>query len=406
MRQIGIYMLEGDFREQNVPFHKYCEEYLSHLSTALGANLVPVGEDEFRKQGIPIFFLSSGGIAGMFRDVHRCVKGPYILLTTAGWNSLPASMEILGYLHEQGEDGEILHGEPEKIAGRLKLLLELAEARRRIAGMRMGVIGETLSLASSRADGVKLTEHFGAQLVALDIEELIREYHAGGYPENEYTRQLKRQSNHPGEMEKALNVYGAVKRMIDTNRLDAVTVRCFDLLDTIGTTGCLALSILNAEGIPAACEGDPRSLLSMSVLHQLTGEPVFMANPSQLDAEKGEMVFAHCTLPINMPNSYTLTTHFESGLGVALAADFEPGPVTVFKCDETGRFYAQDAQLLESMHQPDLCRTQLRILLPEGVNQFLTAPIANHQMICKGHWASLLQAFFSGGKNTAVTRGT
>ena len=49
-----------------------------------------------------------------------------------------------------------------------------------------------------------------------------------------------------------------------------MTVRCFDLLGRIGTTGCLALAILNAEGIPAACEGDrenPGNYIETPVLY-------------------------------------------------------------------------------------------------------------------------------------------
>lgn len=395
MDKIGVYQLAGDINKSDPMLVACCQNYLGRLGRALDAELRPVEEDVFREQGLPVFFLASGGIAGTFRDVCRCVEGPYILLTTSGWNSLPASMEILAYLHEQGMQGEILHGEPEEVAPRLELLLRLAKARRALRRMRLGVIGETLSLAASRADGLQLRQRFGAQLEMLEVQALIDEYRRGGYPENAFTQELRQSGYDPAELEKALNVYGAVRRMVETHRLDAVTVRCFDLLGAIGTTGCLALAILNAEGIPAGCEGDTRSLLSMAVLHVLTGEPVFMANPSRLDRQRDEMVFAHCTLPMNMPRGYRLTTHFESGIGVALAADFDAGPVTVFKCDETGRFQVQDGELVESLHLPDLCRTQLRIRLPEGVEGFLTNPIANHQMICKGHWAELIRAFFA-----------
>ena len=50
--------------------------------------------------------------------------------------------------------------------------------------------------------------------------------------------------------------------------------------------------------------------------------------------------------------------------------------------------------MLESLHRPDLCRTQLRIRLPEGTEYFLKAPISNHQMICKGHWSKRIREFF------------
>ena len=50
-------------------------------------------------------------------------------------------------------------------------------------------------------------------------------------------------------MEKALDVYGAAKRLVLKYGLSAVTVRCFDLLTTVHTTGCLALAILNCPDV-------------------------------------------------------------------------------------------------------------------------------------------------------------
>ncbi|MCI9391532.1 MAG: hypothetical protein HFF65_03920, partial [Oscillospiraceae bacterium] len=170
MEKIGVYQLAGDINRTDPMLVACCQNYLGRLGRALDAELRPVEEDVFREQGLPVFFLASGGIAGTFRDVCRCVEGPYILLTTSGWNSLPASMEILAYLHEQGMQGEILHGEPEEVAPRLELLLRLAKARRALRRMRLGVIGETLSLAASRADGLQLQQRFGAQLEMLGVQ--------------------------------------------------------------------------------------------------------------------------------------------------------------------------------------------------------------------------------------------
>lgn len=119
---------------------------------------------------------------------------------------------------------------------------------------------------------------------------MVEEYKKGGYPENEYTKGLKNNGYKPEEVEKALQVYGALKRLIKKYNLQGVTVKCFDLLKLIYTTGCLALAILNAEGIPAACEGDQKSLISMIVLRTLTGQSGFMANPCCMDPDKKEII--------------------------------------------------------------------------------------------------------------------
>lgn len=395
MERLGVYQIMGPSNCNDARIPDYCKEYLKRLSEKAGMEIYAAGEEEFKRQSLHIFFIASGGTAEPFSRVYQCMEGPCYLLTVPAWNSLAASMEICAFLHEHGRTGEILHGTLEENAARLRELAAVAEAKERLKEVRMGAIGEAVTLVASRADQGVLRERFGCELVTLEVEELIEEYKKGGYDENPYVNAIKAKGYDSREIEKALNVYGAVKRMAEKNRLQAVTVRCFDLLGAIGTTGCLALAILNAEGIPAACEGDTRSLVAMTVLHALTQEPVFMANPSALDPKKKEMIFAHCTLPVSMPASYELTTHFESGIGVALAGDFQPGPVTIFKCDETmERYYVQNAELVESLHREDMCRTQLRIRLPEGTAYFLQDPISNHHMICKGHWAERVHAFF------------
>ena len=51
--------------------------------------------------------------------------------------------------------------------------------------------------------------------VLFGLEELVEEFHKGGYPENQYTEDLKKKSYNIEEIEKALNVYGALKRLIE-----------------------------------------------------------------------------------------------------------------------------------------------------------------------------------------------
>ncbi len=74
---------------------------------------------------------------------------------------------------------------------------------------------------------------------------------------------------------------------MDKYDLKGLTIRCFDLLSTVHNTGCIALSLLNDEGIISSCEGgDVPALISMLILNALSDEPVFMANPSSIDVEK------------------------------------------------------------------------------------------------------------------------
>lgn len=370
---------------------------MGNLSRALGEKVVCAEMDEVRAQPLPVYFIASGGAEPGFAASYQQTKEPYILLTTPAYNSLAAAMEIMGFLQEKGLKGEILHGTPEAIARRLNVLKRVAEAREKLSHMKLGCFGEPGGLIASDVDFDKLKALSGMECRMFDLEEVVEEFHKGGYPENAYTKELKTKGFDPQEVDKALQVYGALKRLIARYDLTGVTVKCFDLLGRIHTTGCLALALLNAEGIPAACEGDQKSLVSMAVLEALTGQAGFMANPSCMDPEKSEIIFAHCTLPINMPDSYHLVTHFESGIGVAVSGDLSEQPVTIFKCDDSmERYYAGRAELLETMHRPDLCRTQMRLKLQDGTGYFSGHPISNHHMIIKGDWKEVIDEFFRG----------
>lgn len=391
--KVKFLMGPADCNDENIPF--YSADFLEELSNELGTKIVCAEMDEVAAQTLPVYFIASGGAEPGFKANYEQTKAPYILLTTPAYNSLAAAMEIMGFLQEKGLKGEILHGSPKTIAKRLSVLKKVAEAKERLGHMKLGCFGEPGGLIASTADFDKLKAVSGIECVLYGLDELVAEYQKGGYPENKYTEDIKKKGYHPAEVEKALNVYGALKRLIEKYHLTGVTVKCFDLLGLIHTTGCLALAILNAEGIPAACEGDQKSLVSMAVMEALTGQAGFMANPSCMDPDAGEIIFAHCTLPIDMPDNYNLTTHFESGIGVAVTCDIAPQPMTIFKCNDTfSRYYAGRAELIETMHKADLCRSQMKLHLVDGTEYFSNGPISNHHIIVKGDHKEVIDEFF------------
>ena len=119
-----------------------------------------------------------------------------------------------------------------------------------------------------------------------------------------------------------MGVRSALGDVLDDHDLDAVTVRCFDLLGDPGTSGCLALANLNDEGIVAGCEGDVPSTLAMLLVRYLLDRPSWMANPASVDVESNRLVLAHCTVAPSMVDGFSLDTHFESGMGVGIHGHF------------------------------------------------------------------------------------
>lgn len=391
--KVRFIMGPPECNDKNIPH--YSEKFLQDVSEALGENITYGKMEEVSKEALPIYFIASGGAEPEFKTIYEQTKEPYILLTTPGYNSLAASMEIMGFLQEKGLKGEILHGTPEAVAKRLSVLEKAAKARAELSHMRLGCFGEPGGLIASNVDFEKVQALSGIEWVMFDLEELVQETLKGDYPETDQVLQFRKTGYKTEEVDRALHIYGALKRLIEKYHLDGVTVRCFDLLKKVRTTGCLALSLLNAEGIPAACEGDQKSLLSMVIMKALAGQSGFMANPSYIIPEKEEIIFAHCTIPVDMVDEFSLTTHFESGTGVAIAGDLKPQPMTIFKCDDQfRRYYAGRAELIETTHFDDLCRTQMRLKLLDGIGYFLNGPISNHHIIVKGDWKEEIDEFF------------
>jgi L-fucose isomerase-like protein len=159
------------------------------------------------------------------------------------------------------------------------------------------------------------------------------------------------------------------------------------------------LAKLNSEGYVAGCEGDVPAMLSMMISRALTGVSGFQANPARINPETGEMLFAHCTIPLNMVERFELDTHFESGIGVGIRGYMKPGSVTLFKVSgNLSRNFIQEGELTDNQAQPDLCRTQQIIRLddPSQTQYFLTNPIGNHHIIIPGRHKSALEEILKG----------
>lgn len=377
--------------------------FVKAIEDSLGSRLEMKGADfsDYGTSRLNLIFVRTGGTEGIFKELYgRLGDGPVRLLASGRSNSLAASMEILSFLRQKGRTGEILHGSPEAIADRIAVLMTVESARAALDGSVYGVIGRPSDwLISSAADYEAIRRKTGIRMSEISMDELLEEIprqETPGVPGTALHSLTRCRYGKVGEeqFEKALCIYGALKRIVERHGLAGFTLRCFDLLGPVGNTGCLGLAILNSEGTVAGCEGDIPAMLSMAVVRALTGHSGFQANPARLDPSSGDMLFAHCTIPLDMLRDYSYDTHFESGIGVAVHGEMEEGDVTLFKVSgDMGRYYICEARLEGNMYESNLCRTQLLLRTDSDMRYFLTEPIGNHHVIMKGHHAALLKAF-------------
>lgn len=386
-----------DFYQIQSPLSQVTEgQYIGELQNVLGEELRQVELPQYLQDEFALLYVASGGSEGYFLAAFDQLKNRHCYILTSGEsNSLAASMEILSYLRKHGGSGEILHGEIEQLAQQIRALRNAHRALNALRGKKLGCIGQPSDwlIASDYAPDTVM-DKLGLGFVSIPMDELLEEINHNRYEDNPFTLLFKKQAFDQNELEKALHVYGAFQRIVDRYQLCGVSVRCFDLLDTVHTTGCLGLSILNSLGVYGGCEGDMPTLLSMAILGSITGEPLFMCNPSRFDTKAGCATFAHCTVPTTMLESFCLNTHFESGIGVAVQGTFEEGDCTLFKCEgDLSRYFVQEGTILETPFSNMLCRTQIRVGL-DDFSYFLTNPINNHHVICRGKHKAEVESFF------------
>ncbi|MCR5778964.1 MAG: hypothetical protein K6G70_00225 [Bacteroidaceae bacterium] len=369
--KIAIYTLTSELHDE-----KAVESMTREFLESLGIEYLFRGSDyaDYGSLPLSLIYVRTGGTEGIFLRLLPMLmeksRQPFYLLTSGKSNSLAASMEILSYLRQKGIQGEILHGSREYINQRILTLTRVEEARRQLSHCRLGVIGRPSDwLISSNADYGIVKERLGIELVDISMQELLDAIDNG-------------------------TIYEGLKKMICSYQLNGFTLRCFDLLTALKSTGCLALAKLNSEGYVAGCEGDVPAMLSMMIARSLTGVSGFQANPARINPDTGELLLAHCTIPLDMVERYELDTHFESGIGVGVRGYMKEGPVTLFKVSgDLKRSFVAEGTLVRNTAEPDLCRTQQVIQLsdPSQASYFLTDPIGNHHIVIPGHIGSLLK---------------
>ena len=389
---MNILILRSSFQSDDFVCTEYAE-LLDLLKKRCNAEITILGDEnvgEWHAASAPDFIMvATGGVENLFKTIWSTGALKATTLIADGRNnSLAASLEILTYLSENGKEGRILHGTNKEIINDIvETFPETSHPETShpvtsphtelFNGTRIGVFGQPSDwLIASGVDYGYIREHFGITTVFIDLQRLVDEI---GKTEK-------------SDMLAADKTYSAIKKICQEERLDAMTIRCFDIVKACNTTSCLALARLNDEGIVAGCEGDMQTLMTMLLAKKLCDEPAFMANPSIL-TDKTSM-FAHCTVPLSMCYKTNMRTHFESGIGVAVQGDLPLGDYTILKWGgrKLDKFFVTEAKAIKNEYSNHFCRTQITF----DVNlkpYLLKHPIGNHHVIVKGQHAEEIRRF-------------
>lgn len=323
----------------------------------------------------------SGGTEAMFMDLVRekkiDLKRPVYLMVSGFSNSLPAALEILSFIRQRNGIAKIMQHPkdiifPDESETDSLTRTPLEKVLKNEKKQRLGVVGGSQEwLIASQVDKKELLNKMNCELVDIPFEELssLGEVDPG--------------------MKGAEAIYERLKEIVAKHKLDGITLRCFDLFKTCKNTGCVAVSKLNDEGIPAGCEGDIPVLLTLMTCKKLTGQPGWMGSPARVQSD-GQILLAKCTIALSMTKKHEYTTHFESGIGVAIHGEVEPGDYTLVKLSpDIKRLLAVNVKVTRCQYEQNLCRTQIWVQSTPIVSQYLlTSPLADHHVLIQGHHAA------------------
>ena len=405
-----ITILRSSFQNDEFVRNEYAE-LIHRLETECQAAISIIGDEsvETRRatslRALPdAFMIATGGVENLFKRIWSSIDietmcapsrpKTVTMIADGRNNSLAASLEILTYLGNVGVEGKILHGANDEIIS----ALEETHGRASLQG-RIGLFGQPSDwLIASGVDRDYLRQRFDIETIDIDLQRLIDGIKV--VPQTEATKVAQTMENRAkavkepssADMLEAAKAYLAIKHICQEECLDAMTIRCFDIVKACGTTSCLALALLNDEGIVAGCEGDMQTLMSMYLAKRLCSEVAFMANPSQL-TDKTSML-AHCTIPLTMCNETTIRSHFESGIGVAIQGVLPLTDYTLFKWGgpKLDRYFVTEAKAVETPYSNHFCRTQ--ITLDVNLKPYLLQhSIGNHHVIIRGRHAEEIREF-------------
>ncbi|MCF3653492.1 MAG: hypothetical protein L2C94_004970 [Aigarchaeota archaeon] len=328
----------------------------------------------------------TGGTEHVIQAIFELVgeQGFLLLSPSPMMNSLPAALEAFSALRSSGRAWIVAEWPP---GARIRRFMKAWRAIQGIRSMKIGLIGEPSPwLIYSSGPPVKeglMSMFESLRLIRLGLEELYSEMDKplDDYLVDEVAGRALSLRVPRGDVERAMRVYLALRRLFEEYRLDAVSIRCFDLIGRVDTTACLAASLLNSELRIVGCEGDLPALITMLLFSKLTGSSSFMGNITWI--EDNIITIAHCSAPISMLRGFELDTHYESGRGVGVKGWFDEGhPVTLGRLDPLTRTLRyMVGVVLETAPSEGACRTQLRVRVSGSTRVIIEEAIGNHYVI-------------------------
>jgi len=161
------------------------------------------------------------------------------------------------------------------------------------------------------------------------------------------------------------------------------------LIPILDTPPCLALSLLNDEGLTAFCHVDMTHTAPGVLLRWISGKPSFVCNTHF--PHHGLITLAHCAAPRKMngreSEPTTIMTHYESDYGAATKVHYPKGQVITcivpeLKCTQ---WFGFRGTIVDSPEMA-MCRSQMDVKIDGDWRTLVRELRGFHAVVCYGDY--------------------
>ena len=312
-------------------------------------------------------------------------------------------------LRQMGHSFELVYGGPEHLSEAVRLVATV----RRLRLARLGIIGgQAPGYFAMGADPFSVHHGLGVQLQSFSLVEFASV--VNGFSDDEVAADvakvkalgMKHKDTSDADLPMASRLYLAMRAFMDTERLDALSVRCWpEMPNTFGQWPYLGIARLADEGRAIACEGDADGALSAWIGERLGMGRCYLSDWLEHD-ERTITIWHGGAAPMSLspaqgqPGAPRIARHFNLKKPAVVEATLrENMPVTVFRtwrCDGAYYLTAREGRTIKPRRH--LMGTNALVELAaqdprDWFEELCHAGMPHHVTVFAGHYAALLRRF-------------
>lgn len=322
-------------------------------------------------------------------------------------------MESVSFLKKSGYEVFRFYGGPDESSSEeLRSFLTAARTFHALKNLKLGWIGTgygSKGILDSSFNEALLEERLGITFHKIPLEEFFSLYRKAHSMEKEEKERLcskfhlspsnirSSEGIDTSTFNDSLRVLWALSRIVEENKLDAFSLRCFpEFKENAVPTPCLAISAMNNIGISASCEGDVLSGISMFILSNLSSFPATMMDIFSYDEERNTMDLFHCGSAAESLAGEKCPVAFKTHCkprvhraGVTVEFPLREGEISLVKLDYLPGQFSLYASNAESVPPTSFLRgnqVTIRLTMPvkSFIDRLLNEGVSHHMVLSIG----------------------